>query len=170
MTTLVPETFHFATDHSPSTGQYIYQDAVNLVFQIGAATAQSNKSGFFLRQYANGADPCGLIGPTCVATNAAAHRAAPAELPQLPAQRAQLPCPPAAAGRAAHGAAAAAAAAQTADPHAVARSCRHCQASPRPRVGSAPSSADSDANSCLWACAQQASDQVATPLALWGWL
>ncbi|MGH7721997.1 MAG: MlaD family protein, partial [Candidatus Dormibacteria bacterium] len=70
MTTLVPETSHLVTDHSRATGQYIWQDAKNLVFQIGAATAQSNSSGFFLRQYANGVDPCGLLGPTCVATNA----------------------------------------------------------------------------------------------------
>jgi DNA gyrase subunit A len=32
MTTLVPETFHFANDHSKATGQFIWQDAKNLVF------------------------------------------------------------------------------------------------------------------------------------------
>ncbi len=98
MTTLVPETFHFANDVSPSTHQHIYQDATNLVFQIGAATAQSDKSGFFLRQYANGADPCGLIGPTCVATNVpAASSTQPSVgtttcLPGLPVHHAPAAC------------------------------------------------------------------------------
>ncbi|HWF58552.1 MAG TPA: MlaD family protein [Candidatus Dormibacteraeota bacterium] len=90
MTDLVPETFHFANDHSKATGQYIWQDAKNLVFQIGAATAQSNSSGFFLRQYANGADPCGLLGPTCVATNAPPAASKPAGTTCLP----NLPCLP----------------------------------------------------------------------------
>ncbi len=78
---------------SPSTHQLVYQDAVNLVFQIGAATAQSDKSGFFLRQYANGADPCGLIGPTCVAT-ALPPTAAPAASTTLPKCLPGLPCLP----------------------------------------------------------------------------
>ena len=75
MTTLVPETYNFKVDVSPSTHQLVYQDAINLVFQIGAATAQSSQAGYFLRQYANGADPCGLIGPSCVATNVPAASA-----------------------------------------------------------------------------------------------
>lgn len=70
MTTLVPETSGFVNDKSPATGNFIWQDARNLVFQIGAATAQGTASGFFLRQNANGIDPCGLLGPTCVAGNA----------------------------------------------------------------------------------------------------
>ncbi|MBJ7593280.1 MAG: MCE family protein [Candidatus Dormibacteraeota bacterium] len=87
MTTLVPETFHFATDTSPSTHQHIYQDALNLVFEIGPATAQSDRSGFFLRQYANGVDPCGLIGPTCVATTLPVA-------PPIPGGTGGLPCLP----------------------------------------------------------------------------
>ncbi|HEY7927418.1 MAG TPA: MlaD family protein, partial [Candidatus Dormibacteraeota bacterium] len=67
MTDLVPETGNFANDRSKATGLPIWQDAKNLVFQIGAATGQGDKSGYMLRQNANGADPCGLLGPTCVA-------------------------------------------------------------------------------------------------------
>jgi phospholipid/cholesterol/gamma-HCH transport system substrate-binding protein len=89
MTDLVPETGHFASDRSKATGLPIWQDAKNLVFQIGAATAQGNKSGYMLRQNANGVDPCGLLGPTCVATNAPPSAALPSTLPCLPG----LPCP-----------------------------------------------------------------------------
>ena len=66
---LVPETAHFRYDVSPATGKPIYQDAKDLVFEIGSATSQSDKYGYFLRQNANGIDPCGLLGPTCTATN-----------------------------------------------------------------------------------------------------
>lgn len=69
MRDLVPETSNFANDRSKATGQPIWQDAKNLVFQIGAATSQGDNSGYFLRQNANGADPCGLLGPTCTITN-----------------------------------------------------------------------------------------------------
>ena len=88
MTDLVPETCNFdatATASKPN-GPPIWQDAKNLVFQIGAATGQGDKSGYILRQYANGADPCGLIGPTCVATDASAVRSA-APLPSCPDSR-----------------------------------------------------------------------------------
>jgi hypothetical protein len=163
MTTLVPETFHFANDHSKATGQFIWQDAKNLVFQIGAATGQSNNSGFFLRQYANGADPCGLIGPTCVATNA--PPTAPSlpnftnclpniasclpgglptlplplpPLPKLPVPTPSLPIP-------------------TPPPL------------PTAPAGAGPSLPIPGPTLPL-GLAQQASDQVATPLALWGWL
>ena len=69
MVTLVPETYHFANDPGNATGRPVWQDAVNLVYQIGSGTAQSDLDGFFLRQNAAGIDPCGLLGPTCTATN-----------------------------------------------------------------------------------------------------
>ena len=90
MTTLVPETFNFANDcrtdgkfisgnaatqGCPKGSQPVFQDALNLVYQIGSATAQSDLDGFFLRQNANGVDPCGLLGPTCVASNVPAPAA-----------------------------------------------------------------------------------------------
>lgn len=91
MADLVPETGAFANDHSKATGLPIWQDAKNLVFQIGAATAQGNNSGYFLRQNANGADPCGLLGPTCVATNTPPSSAS--TTPTLPGCVPGLPCP-----------------------------------------------------------------------------
>jgi phospholipid/cholesterol/gamma-HCH transport system substrate-binding protein len=97
MRTLSPETYNFINDHSAATGLPIWQDAKNLVFQIGSATAQKDLSGFFLRQNANGVDPCGLFGPSCVITNAPSGApAAPTTvlpngcLPKLPC----VPVPP----------------------------------------------------------------------------
>jgi phospholipid/cholesterol/gamma-HCH transport system substrate-binding protein len=164
MTTLVPETFHFVNDHSKATGQFIWQDAKNLVFQIGAATAQSNNSGFFLRQYANGADPCGLIGPTCVATNA------PPTAPSLPTftnclpniasclpsgglPTVPLPLPP------------------LPKPPVPTPSLPIPTPPPLPTApaGAGPSFPIPGPTLPL-GLAQQASDQIATPLALWGWL
>lgn len=89
MRDLVPETNNFAKDRSKATGQYIWQDAKNLVFEIGSATAQSDRYGYFLRQNANGIDPCGLLGPTCTATNTSSAAQSPAApgsvcLPLLP--------------------------------------------------------------------------------------
>ena len=86
MADLVPETGNFANDKSKATGQFVWQDARNLVYQIGAATAQGDASGYFLRQNANGADPCGLLGPTCVATAAPPSSAPPSSTtgPTLP--------------------------------------------------------------------------------------
>jgi virulence factor Mce-like protein len=92
MTQLVPETTNFANDKSKATGQFIWQDAKNLVFQIGAATGQSNKSGYFLRQNANGVDPCGLLGPTCTITNTSP--AATQGSGTLPGCLPSLPCLP----------------------------------------------------------------------------
>ncbi|MDQ6846909.1 MAG: MCE family protein [Candidatus Dormibacteraeota bacterium] len=164
MTTLVPETFHFANDHSKATGQFIWQDAKNLVFQIGAATAQSNKSGFFLRQYANGADPCGLLGPTCVATNAPPTAPNPPAflnclpnvlsclgnggLPSLPSGPLPIPplppLPPL--------------------PTVTLPPTPSATLPPVPTLTPAPTL-------CVGPlCVQQASEHVAAPLALWGWL
>ena len=54
MSTLLPESTLFQTSHAD-----VY--ARDLVFEIGAATSQSDRSGYFLRQNAAGVDPCGLI-------------------------------------------------------------------------------------------------------------
>jgi virulence factor Mce-like protein len=150
MTTLVPETYNFAHDTSRSTHLPIYQDAVNLVFQIGAATAQSNPSGFFLRQYANGADACGLVGPACTASNiptqASTNRSSTC-LPGLPClplpiglPKVSLPPTP------------------TLPPILPTPQPGHAGPTPTPIICIPP------------LCAQQAGDQVAMPLALWGWL
>lgn len=98
MNTLVPETYAFTHDTGPATGRPVYQDATNLTFQIGSATAQSDLDGFFLRQNANAVDPCGLLGPTCVVTNTPASNGSAAKsggsgavcVPPLPC----LPVPP----------------------------------------------------------------------------
>jgi phospholipid/cholesterol/gamma-HCH transport system substrate-binding protein len=92
MRDLVPETANFKNDKSRATGLPIWQDAKNLVFQIGAATAQGNNSGYFLRQNANGADPCGLLGPTCTITNPPPAASTGTTTPTLPCV-APLPCP-----------------------------------------------------------------------------
>lgn len=76
MTTLVPETYNFANDKGKATGLPVWQDALNLVYQIGSATAQSDLDGFFLRQNANGVDPCGLLGPTCTITHTSSQSSA----------------------------------------------------------------------------------------------
>jgi virulence factor Mce-like protein len=60
---LIPQSASF-TSAVTYTGLHPYQDAVNLVYSIGSATSQSDRNGFFLRQDANGADPCGLT-PLC---------------------------------------------------------------------------------------------------------
>ncbi len=162
MTTLVPETYNFASDTSPSTHQRIYQDAINLVFEIGAATAQSDKSGFFLRQYANGADPCGLIGPTCTAANVPAAPTTPpggiigpvcVPLPGVPCV--SLPATPPLPKL------------PTLPPLPTIPSLV-----PSPPAGSKPVPSPS-LPVCLpgvIGCAQPASDEVATPLTQWGWL
>jgi virulence factor Mce-like protein len=156
MTTLVPETSHFANDVSPSTHQHVYQDAVNLVFQIGAATAQSDKSGFFLRQYANGVDPCGLIGPACVAT--ALPPTATHASPTNPACVPGLPCLPLPSGLPKI----------TLPPLPT---LPPILPTPRPGPGPTPPAPTPTLPICVPPlCAQQASDQVVTPLALWGWL
>ena len=156
MTTLVPETYNFSHDTSPSTHQLVYQDAINLVFEIGAATGQSSQAGYFLRQYANGADPCGLIGPTCVATNvpAASAPTAPGTTPvclpglqcvTLPTQLPKVTLPPV----------------PTLPP-----------VVPTPPGASAHPTPPTPTPVCvLGVCTvQQASDVVSAPLAMWGWL
>ncbi len=154
LTTLVPETYHFANDVSPSTHQPVYQDAVNLVFQIGAATQQSDKSGFFLRQYANGADPCGLIGPTCVATALPPSIAQPPASTTNPACLPNLPCLPLPTGLPRI----------SLPPVPTLPPIVHTpNPGPTPRPLPTPTL-------CVLLCAQPASDIVDTPLVTWGWL
>ena len=54
-TTLIPETKDFQGNAASA--------AVNLIWEVGDATSQSSKSGFFLRQNLVGTDPSGLLPP-----------------------------------------------------------------------------------------------------------
>lgn len=156
MTTLVPETYNFAHDSSPSTHQPIYQDAVNLVFEIGAATAQSSRAGYFLRQYANGVDPCGLIGPTCVATSVPAASATTTK-PSAgtnPTCLPGLPCLPLSTGL----------------PTISLPPLPTVTVPTVPPILSTPTPSPTPTLCPLGICIGQASDVVAMPLALWGWL
>jgi phospholipid/cholesterol/gamma-HCH transport system substrate-binding protein len=114
--TLVPETASFngvpAGAEPPSDcrgGPYTdpctpAQAAINLIYEIGAATSQSDVDGtpgnFFLRQNAQGVDPCGLLacnGVKLPATGTGAQRASPAlAVPGLPGALppVMLPCVP----------------------------------------------------------------------------
>ncbi len=159
MNTLVPETSNFAHDHSTATGLPIYQDAVNLVFQIGAATAQSDKSGFFLRQYANGADPCGLIGPACTATTLPTQSSTQPSATTKPGTcLPNLPCLPLPSGLP-----------KISLPPLPVPSIGPIL--PTPKGGPTAPPVPTPTPLCVPPiCINQASDVVATPLALWGWL
>lgn len=63
MRDLLPQSNSFAGRDGTRTytGFAPYQDSQHLVYQIGAATGQSDAQGFFLRETDNGADPCGLL-------------------------------------------------------------------------------------------------------------
>jgi virulence factor Mce-like protein len=160
MTTLVPETASFANPKnlSPSTHQPIYQDAMNLVFQIGTATAQSDRSGFFLRQFANGADPCGLIGPTCTATALPPAAAQPSTSNTNPTCLPNLPCLPLPNG--------------LLPKISLPPLPSLPPILPTPKAGpTAPPVPTPTPSLCVGViCVQQASDEITTPLGLWGWL
>ena len=161
MITLVPETASFANpnNRSPSTHQPIYQDAVNLVFQIGAATAQSDKSGFFLRQYANGADPCGLIGPACTATTM------PSASSTTPPSGTTIPCLPVLGCLSVPGGGLPNLTLPTVPPLPI--------VVPTPKAApiATPTPVPTPTPTCLVGiCINKASDLIDTPMALWGWL
>lgn len=65
---------------------------IDLVYEIGDATSQSDTSGFFLRQSAAGVDICGLT-PVCNPAPQAPAAAAP-QLPKLPITLPKVNVPP----------------------------------------------------------------------------
>jgi virulence factor Mce-like protein len=100
LVTLIPQTASF-TGVPPNTQPAAdcrggpYRDpctpalaSINLIYEIGSATSQSDVNGspgnFFLRQKAQGVDPCGLIPCSGITLPGAPSRTAPL-LPPLPA-------------------------------------------------------------------------------------
>ena len=57
---------HMITESRTFTATHADRAAISLVFEIGDATSQSNKAGYFLRQSTAGVDVCGLT-PLCQA-------------------------------------------------------------------------------------------------------
>ena len=60
LTTLIPQSQSFQTPYPGGTRRPI-DNGVDLIYRIGDATSQSDKDGYFLRQYAQGADLLGLF-------------------------------------------------------------------------------------------------------------
>jgi virulence factor Mce-like protein len=85
---------HMITESRTFTATGADKAAISLVFEIGDATSQSNRSGFFLRQSTAGVDLCGLTPLCAPPAPPSSSSSSPTTLPPLPVTLPPALCQP----------------------------------------------------------------------------